>query len=85
MFIVKDTPIFKNKKLYRVGDLFPYSDKDSHLLWNLDKIEAPQQEIVPETENETTGETVPETTEIVDSETENKIESPKIAKSKAKK
>ena len=85
MHIVKSTPIYKNKKLYRVGDLFPYSDKDSHLLWNLDEIEAPQHEMVSETENETAGETVPETTEIVVSETENNIESPKIAKSKAKK
>jgi hypothetical protein len=74
MYIVKETPIIKNKKLYRVGDLFPYSDKDSHLLWNLEK-----QETVPET-LETAKETVSTQTE-----TTNNIESPKIAKSKAKK
>jgi hypothetical protein len=36
--IVKDTPIRKNGKTYGVGDVFPYSDKDKKLLWNLTEI-----------------------------------------------
>ena len=36
MYLVKDTPILKNKKLFTVGEKFPYSEKeDKHLLWNL--------------------------------------------------
>jgi hypothetical protein len=31
-YLVKDTPILKNKKLYGVGEEFPYSDKDKSLL-----------------------------------------------------
>jgi len=49
MFKVKSVPIYKNKKLYGVGDLFPYSDKDKHLLWNLEKIEETEQITVSET------------------------------------
>lgn len=43
-YLVKDTPILKNKKLYRVGDEFPYTDKDKKLLWNLIpiKVEEPK-------------------------------------------
>jgi len=72
MYIVKDTPIFSNKKLYRVGDSFPYSDKDKHLLWNLTLVE--ETKSIPKDE-------VPETSE-------NPIltETPKIvSKAKAKK
>ena len=54
MFVVKNTPIFSNKKLYRVGEQFPYSDKDKHLLWNLTLIEDIPKEIVPETLETTT-------------------------------
>ncbi|MBU0472907.1 MAG: hypothetical protein KKF62_01955 [Bacteroidetes bacterium] len=38
MYIVKSTPIYSNKKLYRVGEIFPYSDKEKHLLWNLEEV-----------------------------------------------
>jgi len=31
-YLVKDTPIRKNKKTYGVGEEFPYSDKDKSLL-----------------------------------------------------
>ena len=31
-YLVKDTPIRKNKKTYGVGEIFPYSDKDKSLL-----------------------------------------------------
>jgi len=48
MYLVKSTPIYSNKKLYRVGEIFPYSDKEKHLLWNLTLVEAPK-EIVPKT------------------------------------
>jgi len=39
MYIVKDTPIRKNKKTYGVGEAFPHSDKDKKLLWNLTEVE----------------------------------------------
>lgn len=38
--IVKDTPIRKNNKTYKVGEEFPYSDKDKKLLWNLTEVKA---------------------------------------------
>ena len=38
-YLVKDTPIRKNKKTYGVGKEFPYSDKDKKLLWNLTEVE----------------------------------------------
>ncbi len=38
-YLVKDTPIRKNKKTYGVGEAFPYSDKDKKLLWNLTIVE----------------------------------------------
>ena len=37
-YIVKDTPISKNKIIYGVGDTFPYSEKDKKLLWNLTEV-----------------------------------------------
>ena len=33
--IVKSMPILKNNKIYRVGEEFPYTEKDKSLLWNL--------------------------------------------------
>jgi hypothetical protein len=49
MYFVKDTPILKNKKLFKVGEVFPYSENDKHLLWNLTKVEEADYEIVPDT------------------------------------
>ena len=75
MYIIKNTPIFSNKKLYRVGEQFPYSDKDKHLLWNLTLVE--ETKSIPKDEVSE----VPET-----SETPIVIETPKIvSKAKTKK
>jgi len=75
MYIIKNTPIFSNKKLYRVGEQFPYSDKDKHLLSNLTLIE--ETKSIPKDEVPA----VPET-----SETPIVIETPKIvSKAKTKK
>ncbi len=52
MYLVKDTPIIKNKKLFKVGGRFPYSESDKHLLWNLTKVEEADYEIVPDTEKD---------------------------------
>jgi hypothetical protein len=35
---VKDTPILKNKTIYGVGDIFPYTEDDKKLLWNLTEV-----------------------------------------------
>ncbi|MBU0473105.1 MAG: hypothetical protein KKF62_02950 [Bacteroidetes bacterium] len=48
MYLVKDTSIFSNKKLYKVGDKFPYSDSEKHLLWNLTEITEPYSTTVAE-------------------------------------
>ncbi len=39
--IVKSMPILKNNKIYRVGEEFPYTEKDKSLLWNL--VEKPKE------------------------------------------
>ena len=33
--IVKSVPIRKNNRTYRIGEEFPYKEKDKSLLWNL--------------------------------------------------
>jgi hypothetical protein len=62
MYLVKDTPILKNKKLFKVGEVFPYSENDKHLLWDLtdlsaeatakEEVEETEFEIVPDTEKD---------------------------------
>jgi len=42
-YLVKDTPIRKNKKTYGVGEIFPYSAKDEKLLWNLTELKEEKQ------------------------------------------
>jgi hypothetical protein len=61
MYLVKDTPIIKNKKLFKVGGRFPYSESDKHLLWNLNKVKEAEFEIVPDTEKVIPNENVSKT------------------------
>jgi len=53
MYLVRDTPIRKNKKTYGVGEEYPYSDKDKKLLWNLTAVTEPGRSEVEETKKAT--------------------------------
>ena len=45
--VVKSIPIRKNNKIYRVGEEFPYTEKDKSLLWNLIEKPAAKKKPVP--------------------------------------
>jgi len=80
-YLVKDTPIRKNNKTYRVGEEFPYSDKDKKLLWNLTAVKE-NVLIVTRTIKESPKEEAPKKSEAPKVETKQPTAKRKVARKK---